>query len=206
MAEYRSKIYALLARMNKLRVSVRVRGPAVQEYLDEVVPLVKEMTQSFREDPDRRSLFDRFRWYVEQEEKRLREGLETAKYDLDALETLALINGPAGLERVGPFALNIEVLSEGALIIVGQNLFIVLYLLLRRHHDIMAVGKKVILHPKELFDAISAIQLVKDAFDYRAQDLIGILTLSAHSAGKSTSDPSMPQVCLPSGACRWIWS
>ncbi|OJT06673.1 hypothetical protein TRAPUB_2476 [Trametes pubescens] len=155
MAEYRSKIYALLARMHKLRVSVRVRGPAVQEYLDEVVPLVKEMTQSFREDPDRRSLFDRFRWYVEQEEKRLREGLETAKYDLDALETLALINGPAGLER---------------------NLFIVLYLLLRRHHDIMAVGKKVILHPKELFDAISAIQLVKDAFDYRAQDLIGLFT------------------------------
>ncbi|EIW54523.1 uncharacterized protein TRAVEDRAFT_74550 [Trametes versicolor FP-101664 SS1] len=155
MAEYRRKIYALLARMNHFRVSVRVRAPAVQDYLDEVVPLVKEMTQSFREDPDRRSLFDRFRRYVEQEEKRLREGLEMAKYDLDALETLALINGSTGLER---------------------NLFIVLYLLLRRHHDIMAAGKKVILHPKELFDATSAIQLVKDAFDYRAQDLIGLFT------------------------------
>lgn len=108
MAEYRSKIYALLARMNRFRVSVRVRGQAVQDYLDEVVPLVKEMTQSFREDPDRRSLFDRFRRYVEQEEKRLREGLEMAKYDLDALETLALINGSTGLERVSPFALRME--------------------------------------------------------------------------------------------------
>lgn len=108
MAEYRRKIYALLARMNYFRVSVRVRAPAVQDYLDEVVPLVKEMTQSFREDPDRRSLFNRFRRYVEQEEKRLREGLEMAKYDLDALETLALINGSTGLERVSPFALRME--------------------------------------------------------------------------------------------------
>lgn len=91
-------------------------------------------------------------------------------------------------------------------------MFIVLYLLLRRHHDIMAAGKKVILHPKELFDATSAIQLVKDAFDYRAQDLIGNLTLPVYSAGKVTSDPTVPRSVHPAtlaggsrveGLCMW---
>lgn len=102
MTEYRSKIYALLNRMKGFRTSVRGRGPAVEKYLEEVVPLVKAMTRPFREDPEHRFLLDRFRGYATQEEKRLREGLETAKYDLDALDTLALINGPRGLERVRP--------------------------------------------------------------------------------------------------------
>lgn len=117
MTEYRSKIHALLTRMGDLRTSVRGRGPAVEKYLEEVVPLVKEMTKPFREDPEHRFLLDRFRGYAAQEEQRLREGLETAKYDLDALDTLALINGPRGLERVSPVAPSVEIVV-GALTFV----------------------------------------------------------------------------------------
>lgn len=114
MTEYRSKIYALLNHMKDLRTSVRGRGPAVEKYLEEVVPLVKAMTRPFREDPEHRFLLDRFRAYAAQEERRLREGLETAKYDLDALDTLALINGPRGLERVRPSGLTQAEVERGA--------------------------------------------------------------------------------------------
>ncbi len=176
MTEYRSKIYGLLACMGDFRTSVRGRGPVVEKYLDEVVPLVKQMTKPFREDPEHHFLLDRFRGYAAQEEQRLREGLETAKYDLDALDTLALINGPRGLERVSAFPPSVIVLEE-VLTFIWQNLFIILYLLLRRHYDIMTIGKRVILHSEELSDAAGAIQLVKDAFDYRAQDLIGMYFL-----------------------------
>ncbi|KAI0827868.1 hypothetical protein BC628DRAFT_1409435 [Trametes gibbosa] len=157
MAAYRRKIRALLARMRvpAFRASVRGRESAVQRYLEDIADPLGSMTRPFREEPERLFLAERFGAYVQQEEDRLREGLETARYDLDALDTLALVNGPRGLER---------------------NLFVILYLILRRHCDVMKVGRRVILHPDELADASAVVRLVKDAFDYRAADLVGLFT------------------------------
>ncbi|KAI0645299.1 hypothetical protein C8Q79DRAFT_1011379 [Trametes meyenii] len=153
MTEYKRKIRGLLVRMRDLQPIVRGRGLAVRSYLTTAESLVRDMITPFRDNVEHQHLLKRFQKYTEQEETRLREGLETAKYDLDALDTLALINGPRGLER---------------------NLFVILHLVLRRHYDVMRLGRKVILHPEELSDAAAVIVLIKDAYWYRTQVLIGL--------------------------------
>ncbi|KAI0665675.1 hypothetical protein C8Q78DRAFT_1063523 [Trametes maxima] len=153
MTEYKRKIRTLLARMRKLQPTVRGRELAVRDYLGTIESVVRDMTVLFRDDVEHQHLLKRFQKYTDQEEARLRVGLETAKYDLDALDTLALINGPRGLER---------------------NLFVILYLVLRRHYDVMRLGRKVILHPEELSDAAAVITLIKDAHWYRGQVLMGL--------------------------------
>lgn len=50
----------------------------------------------------------------------------------------------------------------------------VLYLLLRRHHDIMRLAQSVIVHPEEFPDAAATVTLVQDAIFYRSQNLRGI--------------------------------
>ena len=100
MTEYKRKIYALLAFIWDLRSSVLLCGKAVEGYVNAVGFYVQNITGSFVEDTDRGYLLDRFQDYIDQEETRLRQGLQTAKYDLDSPDTLDLINGPRGLERV----------------------------------------------------------------------------------------------------------
>ncbi|KAH9856042.1 hypothetical protein C2E23DRAFT_773550 [Lenzites betulinus] len=180
MTTYRRKIRALLARMRAtaFRAAIRGRDHAVQQYLDEVVPLVDSMTQPFREDTERLFLAARFEGYIAREEVRLREGLETARYELDALDTLALVNGPMRLER---------------------NLFVILYLVLRRHCDIMKVGRRVILHPDELADAAGVVRLVKDAFDYRVADLAGLFTQRRLMVSLELSDYASGMMAQPYG-------
>ncbi|KAI8996355.1 hypothetical protein BD414DRAFT_534077 [Trametes punicea] len=114
-----------------------------QDYLTDVKQLVQDFTGFFREDSEHLPLLSRFQDYVNQQEANIRERLETANYDLDMLDTLALVNGPLGLER---------------------NVFVILYLLLRRHLDIMRLAQKVLIHPDELVDAAAAIVLLWSAY------------------------------------------
>ncbi|KAI0629070.1 hypothetical protein C8Q77DRAFT_1161714 [Trametes polyzona] len=159
MTEYRRKIYALLVRIRDLsQTPSALRGGrtfAVQDYLGTVFPLVTSMTKQFHETAQHEDMLDHFKEYTQHEEARIHDALETSKYDLDALDTLALVNGPLGLER---------------------NLFVILYLILRRHLQIMTLGKKVILNLDELQDAAAVVRLVKDAYDFRAQELVGLFT------------------------------
>lgn len=45
-------------------------------------------------------LFNKFKPYVDQEERRIKETLETIKYFVDSPSTLPLLNGTGRLERV----------------------------------------------------------------------------------------------------------
>ncbi|KAI0371099.1 hypothetical protein BV20DRAFT_211321 [Pilatotrama ljubarskyi] len=150
MASYKHKIEALLAHMQTFPSSVRLRSSLANDYLMKVEPLVREMTSSFSEDSGGLPLLDHFQEYTDQEEARLREGLETVNYDLDAMDTLALIVGRWGIER---------------------NLFIILYLILRRHHDVMKAAQRAIVHAEEFPDAAAVVALVMDAVRYRVQYL-----------------------------------
>ncbi|KAI0766998.1 hypothetical protein C8Q74DRAFT_1369868 [Fomes fomentarius] len=148
MTEYKSKIYIVLSSMQHL-VQESARHPnkkSIQAYLSVVRPLVHQMTHTFQEDNDQLFVLPRFRAYVDQEENRLRKGLETAKYDLDALDTLALINGRRGLER---------------------SLFPLIYLLLVHHCNIIRAAEKYILHPDEMSNAEASVGMLRDAFDLR---------------------------------------
>ena len=100
MSAYRDKILVLLQRMESLIGDIRHPNvPAVMRYLSVVRPLVERMTRPFHGNSDV-FLLPRFQKHLDGEETRLRQGLETAKYDLDALDTIAFINGRRGLERV----------------------------------------------------------------------------------------------------------
>ncbi|KAI8974013.1 hypothetical protein BD414DRAFT_539931 [Trametes punicea] len=155
MTEYKRKICAVVARMDQICTSLRSQGAAAQDYLTDLKQLVQDFTGFFREDSEHLPLLSRFQDYVNQQEANIRERLETAKYDLDTLDTVALVNGPLGLER---------------------NVFVILYLLLRRQLNIMRLAQRVLIHPDELVDAAAAIVLVKDALIFRAQDLAGLFT------------------------------
>ena len=98
MTSYREKIFGLLQGMEDLLNKVRRPIEAFAEtYLAVVRPMVEGMTRPFQSNPNLISLLPRFQTYIDEEEARLRRGLETAKYDLDALDTVAFINGRQGL-------------------------------------------------------------------------------------------------------------
>ncbi|KAI0829941.1 hypothetical protein BC628DRAFT_1501118 [Trametes gibbosa] len=89
-------------------------------------------------------LWERFRDYVESEENRLEESLKTARYYVDATDTLSLITGPGRIERF---------------------LLPVLYLLVRRDYQILRLShQKVIIHHQEIHRcAVSIAASVLDA-------------------------------------------
>ena len=101
MTAYRRKILSTLDSMSALLETVRAPNKVkIRGYLDLTRSLVANIVQSFQEDTERLFLLPRFRAYMNQNEARLQKGLETVKYQTDALDTLALINGRRGLERV----------------------------------------------------------------------------------------------------------
>ncbi|KAI0759985.1 hypothetical protein BD413DRAFT_266792 [Trametes elegans] len=178
MTEYKHKIEALVVRMRKMETAVRGRGSSVRVYLETVEPLVECILRVFREETEHGFLLPRFEGYVHQEEARLRGGLETARYELDALDTLALINGPRGLER---------------------NVFVVMYLLLQRHYDVMRAGCEVLLHPGELADAAMSISLVKDAMDYRVEEISSLFSQRRLSIPTEMCDFACGMLATPYG-------
>ncbi|KAI0653998.1 hypothetical protein C8Q70DRAFT_1031605 [Cubamyces menziesii] len=155
MSEYKGKIFAILVRIWELRSSINLYEKEVEAYVYAVGRYAKSITATFVEDIDRRYLLERFQDYIDQEQARLRQALETVKYDLDSTDTLNLINGPGGLER---------------------HVFVILYLLLKRHHDIMRVAQRVLLHPQEISHATSTVVVVRDAFVYRVAELKALFT------------------------------
>ena len=105
MVEYRRKIRTLLEAMLTMSGNTRYANRwNVIDYSKSVIPMVHNMVERFRGSSDQMALLSRFELYTKQEEARLKNGLETAKYDLDGLDTLALVNGRNGLERVGSIA------------------------------------------------------------------------------------------------------
>ena len=73
---------------------------AVLKYLLAVYKRSVKLTSSFNGTYQADSLKARFQSYVDAEEQRLREGLETVRYDIDAMDTLTLVTGPGRIEKV----------------------------------------------------------------------------------------------------------
>ncbi|KAJ3011250.1 hypothetical protein NUW54_g2238 [Trametes sanguinea] len=162
MTEYKRKIHTILSRMRRIAPTVRPQvhmyshSSVSQRYLAPVEALVKPITMSFSDDNEHHYLLTKFKDYVDQQETMIREQLEIARYHIDSREALELINGPLGLER---------------------NVLIILYLLLRRHYQIMRMGQKVLIHPEELPIAVDSIFFVHDALSCRAQHLAGMFAV-----------------------------
>ena len=102
MTIYRDKIEGLLAKMFSLRGLVHpANRVSVEEYFRIVWYRVAQTTMSFEPFyPADNSLAARFQSYTDAEEERIKQNLEDFHYDIDAMDTLALITGPGRIEKV----------------------------------------------------------------------------------------------------------
>jgi len=92
-----------------------------------------------------------FRSYLDAEEARLGKNLEGVNYVIDGIETLTLITGVGRIEK---------------------TVFPLLYLLMKRHYEIMRIMRSKVLSLHDLTDGIQGIQYVESAIGYRVYDLI----------------------------------
>ncbi|PIL33838.1 hypothetical protein GSI_03544 [Ganoderma sinense ZZ0214-1] len=151
--KYRDMIVGLFAKMVAIRPHIHpLNRNAVDKYLNTVWQKVTTLTLSFvgADQPNSDSLQERFRSYVEAEEKRLREGLETVQYDIDAMDTVWLVTGPGRIEK---------------------HLFPLLWLLLSRDFEIFRLCQHTVIHKDELWDSADTILWVLDAVSDRHNDL-----------------------------------
>ncbi|TFK89009.1 hypothetical protein K466DRAFT_487737 [Polyporus arcularius HHB13444] len=152
--DYREKIVDIFAKMFSIRPLIHpANRNAVDQYLRAVWQSVCTLTSSLVTTTYPDALQERFKSYVESEEQRLREGLETVKYDIDAMDTLSLIMGPGRVEK---------------------HLFPLLSLLLQRDFEIFRVCRTRVIHTDELWDSADTIIYVLDAVRDRYRDLMAI--------------------------------
>ncbi|KAI0752480.1 hypothetical protein C8Q80DRAFT_1146274 [Daedaleopsis nitida] len=148
---YRSKIDDISAKMFAIRSLIHpANRNAVNTYLNTVWTKIKTLTASMVGYSQSDELQERFQSYVDSEEQRLREGLETFRYDIDAMDTLVLLTGPGRIEKY---------------------IFPLFYLLSQRHFEIFRISRTTVIHKDELWDAVDTIEYVMDAVLWRYNDL-----------------------------------
>ncbi|KAI9464119.1 hypothetical protein BJY52DRAFT_887705 [Lactarius psammicola] len=156
--DYANKIEELVAKMEGVRAEVL---PPNREFIDDyfifgwetihtltaaVTPLQPELGPS---------ISDKFKSYLEAEEARLSANLKAVDYIVDGTDTLTLITGAGRIEK---------------------TLFPIIYLLVKRHYEIMRAMRTKVLDSRELWSGVESILYVKDAIRYRMNDLTNIFT------------------------------
>ena len=122
---------------------------------------------------------DIFKPYIEAEEARLSANLKAVNYIIDGSDTLSLITGVGRIEKVGTWKYT---LNCSRLISVAQTVFPLLYLLIKRHYEIMRIMRTKIPDSREIYDSVASIACVYDAVCYRVDDLISMLSPSSSLA------------------------
>ncbi|KAI0767749.1 hypothetical protein C8Q74DRAFT_1318273 [Fomes fomentarius] len=147
-AQYTRGICHICAKMFAIRPLIHTANrQAVMKYLDTVWLDITTLTHSLAS-------------YVGAEEQRLREGLETFRYDIDALDTLQLITGPGRIEKIFGVA-RTKVLHEDELWDSANTIWHLLRTVQERHDNSEAVFKQQGLDPKQQFKNFAS-----ELFDY----------------------------------------
>ncbi|KAJ7442128.1 hypothetical protein B0H11DRAFT_2251578 [Mycena galericulata] len=167
--EYRSKICAILQQMHNLAQAHTPQTPKkkgepdppkyilsankflVNEYLDGIrnLDLILASIHPCTESLDSH-LADLTAVYVQSEESRLEDILRTLDYEIDGTDTISLIIGRHQIER---------------------NLFPVLYILLKRHLEIVRQACDTVLSRHELAYALSAVRYILESVVFRISNL-----------------------------------
>ncbi|KAF8273627.1 hypothetical protein EI94DRAFT_1563512, partial [Lactarius quietus] len=164
--DYANKIEELLAKMEGVRAEVLPPNRrSVDDYFRYVWDSVHTLTAAVTPlQPDSGpSSGDKFKSYLEAEEARLSANLKAVDYTLDGTDTLTLITGEGRIEK---------------------TVFPLIYLLLKRHYEIMRVMRTKVLDSRELFYSVETILYVKDAIRYRVNDLTNIFTQQKNNLEK----------------------
>jgi hypothetical protein len=156
--DYANKIEELLAKMEGVRAEVLPPNRrSVDDYFRFVWESVHTLTAAVTPlQPDSGpSSGDKFKSYLEAEEARLSTNLKAVDYTIDGTDTLTLITGVGRVEK---------------------TVFPLLYLLLKRHYEIMRTMRTKVLDSRELWYCVETVLHVKDAIRYRLNDLTNIFT------------------------------
>jgi hypothetical protein len=108
--------------------------------------------------------------YLECEEARMQQNLESVAFEIDTPATLTLIAGPGRIESVSRWLIIHPIAHPCHL----QYLFPFLFLLLRQHLRIIKVASKYVLHPNELSSATQSIVHIFDAVTDRIDTISGM--------------------------------
>ncbi|KAI0820569.1 hypothetical protein BC628DRAFT_1329894 [Trametes gibbosa] len=151
MTRYATDINNILDKMFAVKAHILPANRRfVEQYLDVVWSPITELTTGFRPIERNDVVEDRFRSYVDAEEKRLRGALEDISYDIDAADILQLVTGPGRIEKY---------------------LFPLLWLLLKRDYEILRVARTTVIHKDELWDSASTLKWVFRAVNDRCTNL-----------------------------------
>ncbi|KAJ7093996.1 hypothetical protein B0H15DRAFT_905027 [Mycena belliarum] len=156
LQSYANKINALLAKIFAILPRILpVNKSSVNSYLDSIYYQVYTLTASVNACIVNEALQERFALYTAAEEARLKSNLEAVHYDIDALDTLALVTGEGRIDR---FVLPLTLL------------------LLERHFEIIRVSQTHVVHHDELWDAADTMNWVFQAIGTRFELLKSIFT------------------------------
>ncbi|KAI0951411.1 hypothetical protein AcW1_008459 [Taiwanofungus camphoratus] len=151
---YRDRIDNLISKMFALRASVHVLNrDSVEEYLSNMWPGLTQLTESLERFYPTETLQGRFQLYIDEEEERIKKNLEDIRYHIDEINTLILTTGEGRIEKY---------------------LFPLLFLLLKRHYELLRLCRTKIVNEQEWQDSTRSIEVVFQAVRDRYDDLAGI--------------------------------
>ena len=179
--DYTCKIEDLFAKMEGLRsIVLPPNREVVDRYFAWVWSAVRTLTAAvLSQNPSQNSGPDdskRFNSYLEAEEARLENNLRAVDYVIDGIDTIPLITGVGRIEKAR-ILLTILLIFE--LTQMLQSVFPLLYLLMKRHYEIMRIMRTKILSMRELMDGWQGVMYIYEAIKYRVQDLTRVSTPSS---------------------------
>lgn len=136
-------------------------------YVWEFIHTLTAAVTPLQPEPGPSTTWDKFKSYLEAEEARLSTNLKAVDYVIDGTDTLTLITGAGRIEKVGAS----QYIHQPSLKCVLQTVFPLIYLLMKRHYEIMRAMRTKVLDMRELWSGVESLHRVRDAMEYRMNDL-----------------------------------
>ncbi|KAI0708170.1 hypothetical protein C8T65DRAFT_211541 [Cerioporus squamosus] len=158
MSTYRDKIDVIISKMFSLRRTIRMVDQEVLDiYLAGVHREAETLTRAFRSDPTTvpPGLAKLFRERRSVVEERLRKGMETVRYIIDAPDTLSLIIGPGRIEETILPTLEMLLARDLRIFRLCQTKYVSPEELIASWHSLEIIFEEVIqryFHLKDVFD------------------------------------------------------
>ncbi|KAH9955358.1 hypothetical protein BC827DRAFT_878060 [Russula dissimulans] len=152
--DYAHKIEELFAKMEGVRAHVLPPNrAAIDDYFNSVWAAFHTLTAAVLSLQPGPNNPDKFNPYLEAEESRLEANLKAVDYTIDGTDTLTLITGVGRIEK---------------------TVFPLLYLLMKRHYEIMQIMRTKVLDSREIWHSVKSLPHVFNAINYRVGDLTDI--------------------------------
>ncbi|KAI9464114.1 hypothetical protein BJY52DRAFT_887425 [Lactarius psammicola] len=156
--DYARKIEELFAKMEGIRAEVLPPNrESIDNFFNHVWKFVRTLTAAVTPLAPEfgTSNLDRFESHLEAEEARLSTNLKAVDYVIDDTDTLTLITGVSRIEKA---------------------IFPLIYLLMKRHYEIMRAMRSKVLDSRELWSGVESLFEVKYAIGYRVNGLMNIFS------------------------------